>query len=100
MSELTVRLAPRVEQYVRSIHPDLKRRIRAALEGVRIGSQRGQPLSGDLAGWSSLRTGRLRIIYRSAGKVLEVAAIGPRSSIYIEAVAIVRKRGESAGPGR
>ena len=39
-------------------------------------------------------------LFVPAGKVLEVAAIGPRSSIYIEAVAIVRKRGESAVPGR
>jgi mRNA interferase RelE/StbE len=95
VSELALRLAPQVQDSIRSMHPDLKRRIRAALEGARIGTQRGKRLVGDLSGWSSLHVGRLRIIYRPAGKLLEVAAIGPRSSIYLEAVAIVRRGGES-----
>jgi mRNA-degrading endonuclease RelE of RelBE toxin-antitoxin system len=74
------------------MHPDLKRRIRAALDRIRATPDSGKPLVGELTGWWSVRVGRVRIIYRhqSPRAMVEVAAIGPRASIYLEAARLVR----------
>jgi mRNA interferase RelE/StbE len=79
-----VRLPNDVQQLIRSLHPDLKRRVRAALELLCANPEAGKALKGELEGWRSLRVGRLRIVYREARKQIEVAAIGPRASIYFE----------------
>ena len=39
-----------------------------------------------------MRVGRVRIIYRSTRTTVEVAAIGPRASIYSEAARLLRRR--------
>jgi mRNA interferase RelE/StbE len=79
-----VRLPKDVEQVIRSLHPDLKRRVRAAVYLLCVSPEVGKALKGELAGWRSLRVGRMRIVYREARKQIEVAAIGPRASIYFE----------------
>jgi mRNA interferase RelE/StbE len=79
-----VRLPNDVQQVIRSLHPDLKRRVRAAVDLLRFNPETGKALKGELEGWRSLRAGSLRIVYREARKQIEVAAIGPRASIYFE----------------
>ena len=79
-----VRLPKDVEQVIRSLHPDLKRRVRAAVDLLCASPDAGNALKGELTGWRSLRVGRLRIVYRAARRQIEVAAIGPRASIYFE----------------
>ena len=79
-----VRLPKDVRQLIRSLHPDLKRRVRAAVDLQCVNPEAGKALKGELEGWRSLRVGRLRIVYREARKQIEVAAIGPRASIYFE----------------
>lgn len=69
---------------VRSLPPDLKRRVRAALDGLLSGSLRGEPLRGELAGDLRIRVGRFRIVYRLTKSHIEVIAIGPRTTIYTE----------------
>ncbi len=64
------------------MHPELKPRIRAALDTLRANPSAGKPLQRELSGWSSFRVGRVRIIYRTTRTVPEVSAIGPRVSIY------------------
>ena len=78
---------------IRVMHPDLKRRVPLALDRIRTSPTTGKPLVGDLAGWWSVRLGRVRIVYRSTRTTIDVAAIGPRASIYLEAArALGRKR--------
>jgi len=79
-----IRLPKDVEEVIRSLHPDLKRSVRAAFDLLCASPEAGKALKGELAGWRSLRVGRLRIVYREARKQIEVAAIGPRVSIYFE----------------
>lgn len=88
-----LRLAPYVQEAIRSLHPDLKRRVREALDGLLTTPDSGKALTRELSGWRSVRVGRVRIIYRERGDVLEVAAIGPRTSIYLDAAARLRSRG-------
>lgn len=84
MRARAVRLPDDVQQTIRSLHPDLKRRVRAAIEFLRAEPEAGKALRGELTGWRSLRVGRLRIIYRASRWTMDVAAIGPRAAIYFE----------------
>jgi mRNA interferase RelE/StbE len=84
MRERSVRLPQDVQQTIRSLHPELKRRVRTAVELLRANPEAGKALKGELEGWRSLRVGRMRIIYRASRASADVAAIGPRASIYLE----------------
>jgi mRNA interferase RelE/StbE len=85
-----------VASLVRGLHPDLKRKIRAALDDVLADPTVGKALREELAGLRSCRVARFRIVYRVAGGVIEVVAIGPRRTIYEETWRRVRARPPSA----
>jgi len=74
------------------MHPDLRRRVRAALDGIRAAPDRAKRLTGELEGWWTVRVGPVRIIYRRAPATIDVAAIGPRTSIYVEAARLLRRK--------
>ena len=67
------------------MHPELKRRVPMAIEALRQAPSTGKPLVEELVGWRSLRVGRLRILYREAGRVIEIGVIGPRATVYLDA---------------
>lgn len=77
---------------IRGLHPDLKRRVRAALADIVDDPNVGKPLRQELAGLRSLRISRLRIIYRAAGNMVEIVAVGPRRTIYEETWRRMRRR--------
>ena len=52
---------------------------------------RAKRLTGELEGWWTVRV-RVRIIYRRAPATIDVAAIGPRTSIYVEAARLLRRK--------
>lgn len=85
-----------VASLIRGLHPDLKRKIRSALDDVLADPSVGKSLRDELAGLRSCRVARFRIIYRVAGTVIEVVAIGPRRTIYEETWRRVRRRPPSA----
>jgi len=99
MRERTVRPPHAVQSTIRSLHPELKRRVRLALDLIREDPEAGKVLRGELEGWRSLRVSRLRIVYRELHRSIEVAAIGPRASIYVETERRLR-RGPRNQPGR
>lgn len=80
-------------ELVRSLHPDLKRKIKAALQAVLIDPQSGKALKDDLEGLQSFRVGKFRMVYRIAKDkgIIEVIAIGPRKTIYEETLNLLRK---------
>jgi mRNA-degrading endonuclease RelE of RelBE toxin-antitoxin system len=78
---------------IQGLHPDIKRKVRGALEEILAEPEAGKSLQRELAGLRSYRIGRLRLVYRvSARRVIEIVAIGPRSVIYEETLRLVRKR--------
>ena len=80
-----LRLPEDVAQLVRSLHPDLKRKIRAGFGKILDDPHAGKALRDDLEGLRSLRIGRFRIIYRmSSRNVIEVLTVGPRRTVYEE----------------
>lgn len=93
-----LRVPQDVARLIQNLHPDLKCKVRNALEQILTDPHSGKALKDDLAGLRSFRVGRFRIIYRFAtGKRIELVAIGPRSVIYEETyrrVAKVQRRSE------
>ena len=64
--------------------PAMRRRITAALEGLRSKPHTGKRLRGELEGLFSLRMGGMRAVYGLDIKknVVVVLAVGPRGDIY------------------
>jgi hypothetical protein len=91
-AERAVGLPPAVQEAIRPLHPELKREVRAALEVLRASPERGKALKAELEGWRSHRVRGLGIVYRSSAASIDVAAIGPRSSIYFEMARLIRAR--------
>jgi mRNA-degrading endonuclease RelE of RelBE toxin-antitoxin system len=77
-------LAPEIRELVRVLHSTTKRKVRAAIEAVRATPEIGDELTRELSGLRRLRVGRLRIVYRVQGRHIQIVAIGPRATIYVE----------------
>ncbi|MBM4136830.1 MAG: cytotoxin [Nitrospira sp.] len=80
-------------QLIRSLHPHLKRKVKAAFQTLLNDPQSGKTLKDELEGLRSFRVGRFRIVYKTAtGKeIIEVIAIGPRKTIYEETLRLLKK---------
>lgn len=81
-------ISPDAAAVIRTLHPDLKRSVRAALEAISEDPTLGLPLRGELLGFWRYRVRRFRIVYsavRSDGAV-RVLGVGPRRSIYEDLV--------------
>jgi mRNA-degrading endonuclease RelE of RelBE toxin-antitoxin system len=77
-----LRVPDDVASLIRGLHPDLERKIRPALDDILADPAVGKTLRDELAGLRSCRISRLRIVYRVAGSVVEVVAVGSRPRIY------------------
>ena len=88
-----LRIPAAAARTIRGLHPDLKRKIRSGLDALLADPHTGKTLQRDLSGLWSHRVGRLRIVYRiAAGRIVELIAVGPRSTIYEETYRLVKKR--------
>lgn len=82
MSERTLKVPGGVRDLIRTLHPELKRKVRDALTDILSDPACGKPLKRELEGYWSLRVGRHRIIYRPDDAGAEIVAFGPRGTIY------------------
>jgi len=81
-----------IVNFIRGAHPQLKRKIKAGLRLILDDPGVGKSLRDELKGLKSYRIGRFRIIYRVSPKnYIEVAAIGPRKTIYEETFRIIQR---------
>lgn len=80
----TLKISPQLRDLIRQLHPDLKRKVRAALTDILHHPTCGKPLKAELHGYWSLRVGRLRVIYRPDKDGVAIVAVGPRRTIYAE----------------
>jgi mRNA interferase RelE/StbE len=88
-----LRIPNDVAALIRGLHPDIRRKIRAAFAGMLESPEAGKQLRNELSGLRSVRVGRLRIVYRCAARnVIGVIAVGPRSIIYEETLRLIRVR--------
>ena len=87
-----VRLPETVAALIRGLHPQLKKKLRVALETIAQSPHTGKTLKQELSGLWSFRVGGFRIIYRIADvRRIEVVAIGPRERIYEETYQLIRR---------
>ena len=80
-----LRIPDDVALLVRGLHPELKKKVRAAVHAIAETPTCGKALKEELAGLRSFRIGRFRIVYRIAeDRMIEIVSIGPRRNIYEE----------------
>jgi mRNA interferase RelE/StbE len=80
-----------VASRIRRSHPELKRKIRAAIDDILQNPSSGKPLRDELAGLRSFRVGKIRIVYREASQSIELVTIGPRTAVYGETLRLTRR---------
>ena len=81
-----------IVEFLRSLHPELKRKIKAALNLIAADPDVGKSLRDELRGLKSFKIGRIRIIYKVTSKrIIEIVAIGPRRTIYEETYRLLKK---------
>ena len=93
--EYRLRAADETASFLRKLHPEIKRHIRAALEIIVADPFLGKRLKDELEGLRSFRAKRYRIIYRivSSRREIEIIAVGPRRIIYEETFRIISEAG-------
>jgi len=89
-----LRVPGHVADVIRGLHPQIKRKLRAALTDIVADLHVGKALRDELAGLRSFRVGKFRIIYRigdraGADRCIELVAFGPRKRIYEETYRLV-----------
>jgi mRNA interferase RelE/StbE len=86
-----VRVPDSLARLIAGLHPQIKRKLRGALEVLARNPRPGKPLQRELAGLWSLRIGKFRLVYRmAAARRLELVAFGPRERIYEETLRLIR----------
>ena len=87
-------IPPHVAEVIRSLHPNLKRSIKAAVRGIATDPECGEPLKRELSVLWMYRVRRFRIVYTIDRKthVIRLIAIGHRQSIYEDLSAKLRTK--------
>lgn len=81
---------------IRSLHPDIKKKVKNALKIIVNDPNAGKALKDELKGLKSFRVKRFRIIYQVAGeKEIQIVALGPRAFIYEETYRLLKKEEKS-----
>ena len=80
----TVEYAREAAKALRSLDPQVRSRVRKAVETLREDPLRGKPLQFELKGLRSWRTGDYRIVYAVQNQVLRIliVAVGHRREVY------------------
>jgi mRNA interferase RelE/StbE len=86
-----IRIPDSVAQFLREMHPHLKKKVKESLKIILSDPDEGKALKDELSGLRSFRVGRFRIIYRVADNIVEIVAIGPRERIYEETYRILKR---------
>jgi len=83
-----------IQELIRTMHPFLKRKVKASLKLILSNPHSGKALLDELSGLRSFRVSSFRIIYRIKEQgLIEIVAIGPRERIYEETFRIIQKEG-------
>jgi mRNA interferase RelE/StbE len=76
---------------LRSLHPDIKKKIKSALKMISEDPCVGKALKDELEGLKSYRVKRFRIIYQiEKDKEINIVAVGPRANIYEETYVLLK----------
>lgn len=95
-----LRVPAHLAALIRGLHPELKRKLRAALEQILADPDSGKALKDERAGLRSFRLGRFRVIYRIGGRRIDLVAFGPRERIYEETYRFISRTSAQGPRGR
>jgi len=88
-----LRISSEVAALIRSMHPELKRKIRASLQKLLEEPFLGKMLQDELAGYRSYRVGTFRIVYQVFGEYeIFILTIGPRVSVYGDTLRLIQRK--------
>lgn len=91
---MKISASDQVAEWLGSLAPEPKRRIRAALRGLEDWQEDIKALQGELEGFYRLRVGGYRIVYRvSGGQIIQLEYADTRDVVY-EAFRQLRILGE------
>ncbi len=81
-----------IANVIRSLHPELKRSVRAALDEIAMNPEAGGSLKRELSAYRKFRVRRYSIIYSvdRKARVVRIVAFGNRRDIYEEVAARLR----------
>ncbi|HBU05474.1 MAG: hypothetical protein A2088_00425 [Nitrospirae bacterium GWD2_44_7] len=88
-----LKMSDETAELVRTLHPELKRKIKAALQSVLSDPLSGKVLRDELEGLQSYKVGKFRMVYKTVTDkgIIEVVAIGPRKTLYEETLRLLKK---------
>ena len=87
-----VDIPPDIRAYLAGLHPEHKRRIRAALRHIGEHPEAGKPLSLELEGLWTYHVKPYRIVFREERGMVVIRGIGPRREIYEVLTESIRRR--------
>ena len=92
MNPFRPEIPPHVAEVIRSLHPDLKRSVKAAVSAIATDPKCGTSLLRELDGLWNYRVRRFRIVYAIDRKtrVIRLMAVGHRRHVYEELSARLR----------
>lgn len=71
---------------VSRLHPETKRKVRAAIDAVRMDPTEGEPLERELSGFLKIVVGSWRVVYRVEAQIVRVYAVGRRANVYSDLI--------------
>jgi len=77
---------------IRHLPPELKRKIKQALEEILSQPSLGKALREELLGLHSYRLGNIRIIYRLEERAIVLVTVGPRKTVYQKAALELKRQ--------
>ncbi|GAB4416195.1 MAG: hypothetical protein OHK0032_12280 [Thermodesulfovibrionales bacterium] len=88
-----LKMSDETAELVRTLHPNIKRKIKAALQVILNDPQTGKGLRDELEGLQSFKTGNFRVIYKTVTDkgIIEIVVIGPRKTIYEETLRLLKR---------
>ncbi len=86
-------IPPHIADVIRSLHPDLKRSIKAAVRAIATDPECGEPLLRELDSFRKYRVRRFRIVYAidRKARMIRLMAVGHRRHVYENLAARMRR---------
>lgn len=80
-----------VRDIITKLHPETKRKVRAAVDAIAEDPATGELLEQDLTGLRRIRVGSWRMAYRVDANVIRIHAVGRRATVYSDLIAQLRR---------
>ena len=90
MDRTQIQVSSDVQAAIKALHPEIKRRVRAAIDAIRADPTVGEPLGEDLTGFRKITLGSWRVVYREERSAIRIHAVGLRATVYADLVDRIR----------